>query len=330
MISKKRTLILMSLLVFSAKPTTRRFIENKKLYEYSLYGITIVSTMSCLYSWITKKGIEKNFENFKNRFKNQSFLDDRYAQALETMADYIDYIEIIQSQLSAEEIAQKMCRNIQNHHGKNSTMLSLFKKEVEIQHSLLAQQNKEIDRALIDWQDSKKKALLSAQVPIIKKTLEQCLAGLETLKIQIPYVESMLFMQNHRHLLKEEIEFAKHPSSPEQLAATTVQLVRNKTRIGERYPFRTYTKTIEVYLEQVSALENELNYHKYYPFQDEVISFIKRTSETLDVLKKQLKASQEFQAECAQFDAEILAIAHEQEILQLKEKLTSSMKATRS
>ena len=323
MTMQQRSLFLLTLISLPLTTNTLGFPEDKKIYEYALYGVSFISVSASIYQWVTKKSVEKNFEAYKKKFKNQAFIQERYDEALTILAHYKEYSDVFVQPGLPEEQAQRICQNLMHHYAKNPSQLAHFKKEVHDQLDSLLQKSKEIDQKFVQWQESKKKTMLIVQGPLLKKAYSQCIETLESLRTHIPYLESTLFLQNYGPFLKDEREFSKHLTHPDQLPCLIAQLVRSKTRIGERYPYRTYTKTLEVHHEYAVVLEHELNNHTYYPFQDEILISIKTISATLDGLKKQLKSSKEFEAECAHFDAEVLAVAHEKEAKNLKKQLST-------
>ena len=318
-----RFIILCALVGLSFPVKAFEFSLHNKMTQYALCGLSVVSATAFLYQFVAKKSVEKNYEALKKRFKNQTFIQENYDQAVTTTAHFKQYAEIVQEVAEAEVKAQEICNLLLAQYAKNNTLLLRFKQSVEEQLSALLQKNKEIEHAFNGWQDSKKKTLLIAQGPLVKKAFNHAIETLETLRTHIPYIESVLFLQNDGLFLKDEQEFSKYLSNNEQLPFMVAQLVRSKTRIGERYPYRTYTKTLEVQHEHLTTLEHELTQNTYFAFQEQVIASIKDLSKTVEVLKKYLKASKEFEAECAHFDAEVLAIAHQKETETLKEKLSN-------
>jgi len=270
------------------------------------------------YTWLAKKSLEKKYDTHRKRFKNHEFLTDCYEDALNALADYKEYVELL-DEASEGNQAKELCKYLTDQFSQNTQLIPPFKAEVLDQKLELELKKKKIDRALVNWQESKKKALLAQQGPLLLKTYSSILSTLDTLATHVPYVEAHLFMQDHNDSLKEER--ALNLSDSAQLSHQLDTLIRAKSHVGERYPYRVYTNWVERYHKYLQSLKKELDHKTFKAFQKPSIDYITSTYTILDTLKKHLKSSKEFKSECMQYKAEMIAQAREKENQQLKRQL---------
>lgn len=256
------------------------------------------------YNWLQRKTLQKEYDTHKKRLKNHEFLTDCYEDALKALADHKEYVEIIEQNMSARESASQLSDHLIGQYRHTSNLLPTFKTSVRERMLGLEQHRKEIERSLIDWQESRKKALLAQQGPLLKNTYTLILSTLQSLSINIPYTEGYFFMQEHTDLLKEEHELETNLDT-EQLTQQLDNVIRSKTKVGERYPYRSYAQWLEEYHEHVRLLKHELEQYTYFEFQQPVIDYIIATYEVIDALKRRIKSTKAFKAECIQYDAEM-------------------------
>ena len=254
-----------------------------------------------------KKALQKQYNAHKKRFKNHEFLTDCYEDALDALADYKEYVDLVGHNKSSEERASQLCNHLISQYTHTSNLLPTFKKSARERKQGLEIKKKEIERSLIGWQESRKKALLAQQGPLLKNEYTLILATLEGLSLHIPYAEAYLFAQEHRDLLKEERDLEPFLDDAAHVKRCFDSIIRSKTRVGERYPYRSYTQWLDRYHERVRLLKKELGQHTYFEFQQPVIDYIASTYVVLDALRKNIKSSKAFEDECIQYDAELRA-----------------------
>ncbi len=308
---KKRLLLITLLCIPSFNTQALWPFSNQTFREYAWFTAAGVGLTGFAYNWMMRKALQKRHDSHKKRFRNHELLTDSYKEALDALAYYREYVDIIESHTSQEEGALQLCNHLKSQYAQHQNLLAPFKKGVFERKHALKMRKKEFERHLIDWQESRKKALLSQQGPLLNTTYTLILTTLEGLTTHIPYIEGIIFMQDHADLLKEERDLAPHLSESDQLTHRLNILIRSKARIGERYPYRSYTKWLELYHEQVHSLKREIEQYTYYEFQYPVVSYILDMYTTLDTLKKLIKSSKEFETECMQYDSELLARARE-------------------
>ena len=278
--------------------------------EYTLATLATAGFAGFAYNWFQRKSLQKEYDAHKKRLKNQEFLTDCYEDALNALADHKEYVEIIEQNMSARESASQLCDHVIGQYRHTSNLLPAFKTSVRERMQGLEQHRKDIERSLIDWQESRKKALLAQQGPLLKNTHSLILSTLQSLSINIPYVEGYFFMHEHADLLKEEHELETGQATAEQLTQQLDTIIRSKTKVGERYPYRSYAQWLEEYHEYVRLLKHELEQYTYFDFQQPVIDYIIATYGVLDALKKRIKSTKAFEAECIQYDAEMRVQSH--------------------
>jgi hypothetical protein len=289
--------------------------------EYAYITATAVTSGGLFYTWLQKRSLERAYEKDKKRFKNQKILSDSYESALAALSDYKEYVEIIARNESPEKGVDDLCQQLMQDFSQKSSLLHAFKKTVLERKLELEKKNKEIERALAGWQHSKKKALLTQQGPFLKNTYSLILTTLSSLHAHVAYVEAAFFLKDHSYLFVEECALEKYLYDTAQFKYQLDKLIRTKTRVGERYPFRAYAQWVDHYYELIKDLKKDLENYTYYEFQQPVVSSLKETYTILDILKKQIKISPEYEAECAQYNAELLAHRREDENRKLKEQL---------
>ncbi len=226
---------------------------NQTFCRLSLYTVALAGISGTGYILVKNYLLQKKFDDFAERFKDQEHLSDRYEAALSAIADYKEFTDIVDHS-SSEEQSKQIVEQLHHQFTNNTTQLAMFKKEVDERYQELALQHKEVERALLEWQESIKKALLVQQGPYLKKTLLRILTTLEQLMIHIPYCESTFFIRVHKDSLKDEHDLEPHLSNQEQLTKHLNKLIKNKAPIGEKYPYRAYTKFLEAILNKMLSL----------------------------------------------------------------------------
>ncbi len=296
-------------------------LSDHTLREGTYLTAALVATGALAFTYMNKKALQTNYDAHLKRFKNQELLSDGYEKVLDALADYKDYVEIIERSKGPEDAASQLCHYLTQEFSSNAQLLHAFKKAVLERKQELEKKNKEVERALIGWEHNKKKALLTSQGPLLKSTYSLILSTLDTLHKNIPYIEAQFFAKDHKDLYVEERALEKYLSDSAQLKYQLDKLIRSKARVGERYPFRAYAQWVDHNHELIGSLKKELETFTYYTFQQPTVTYVTSTYAIFDILKKQIKSSPEFEAECAQFNAELLARAREDENRKLKETL---------
>jgi hypothetical protein len=271
----------------------------------------IGTTSGLIYLWLTKKKVQQHLDAHKKRFRHHEFLRDRYEDALKTLADYQEYADIVSSNLSAEETAHKISELLVTQSAQHETLIPQLKKKCAPKKQELNQKQKEVERALLEWRESKKKALLTKQGPLITDTLSLALKTLDALINTIPYVESLQFMRTHSKSLAEEHALSSYLEDPVQLHTHLDTLIHSRVHFAERYPYRAYLQTLDRFYSSVDTLKTDLEGISPYPFQKNVIDYLLKTHTLLTVLKKHITSSKEFESECQHYDAEMLAVVRE-------------------
>ncbi len=298
-------------------------LSDHTLREGIYFTFAAAGVGAFVYSWMNKKALQKTLDDHTKRFRNHEFLTDCYEDALNALADYKDYVELLDHNLSHGESVKELCQYLTQEFSQNTHLVPAFKKAVFERKQGLEKKNKEIERSLIEWKDSRKKAVLTQQGPLLKNTFALILSTLDMLNTHLPYIEASFFIKEHGDLLSDERALEKHLTDASQFKHTLDKLIRAKARVGERYPFRAYAQWVDQYFVRVRELKKELENFTYVEFQRPVIEDLTSMYNILALMQKQIKVSPEYEAECAQFNAELLARSHEHENRKLKEQLAS-------
>jgi hypothetical protein len=299
-------------------------LNDPTVREYTYLTTTVITSGALLYTWIHKNSLQKEHDTYKKRFRHQELLSNSYASALEALADFKDYVEIMQHNTSAQGTVRHICEHLTREFSQKPELLSAFKKTVRERKLRFEKTYKEVERALISWEHSKKKGLLTVQGPLLKSTYGITLSTLDILSSHIPYVEATFFIKDHGDRFKEEHALAQYFNDAARFKYNLDTLIRTKARVGERYPFRTYAQWVDHYHYLIRELKKELDEFQYQDFQQTTVAYIYSTFSILEKLKLHIKTSSEYEAECTQYATEIMARTQEDENRKLKEELKAA------